>query len=158
MQVAMPGSYGYNRRRCAFAHGRTVVYVYVWHYIAGLAVAALIIMIALNALNSSAKASRESFARAAPAVARVLKVGKSTASHSYRGVVIDLLIQVHPRGAEPYELNTMWAIDPDAVSKVQVGKTLDIKIDLQDPTKIYSNEIWARSLGVMKEPIRKSGD
>ncbi len=131
---------------------------FVWPYIAGLALAVLIVMIALNALHAGAEKSRESFARAAPAVARVLQVGKSTTSRSYRAVVMELQIQVHAPGAEPYELSTIWAIDHQAVSKVHVGKTLAIKIDPQDPRKIYSNEAWGRSLGVMKRPIDKSSD
>src|SRR5512141_1591234 len=117
---------------------------FVWPFIAGLPLAALIVLIAINVLNTSAKKSRDAFARAVPAVARVLRVGKATTSRSYRGVVIDLLIQVHVSGTEPYELNTMWAVDTPDVAKTQVGQTFAIKVDPQDHNKIYSDETWAR--------------
>jgi hypothetical protein len=130
----------------------------VWVYLAGLLIAALIVMIALNLFYAGARKSRESFARAAPAVARVLQIGKSTTSRSYRGVIMELRIQIHLPGIEPYDLSTLWAIEAPDVGRVQVGKTFAIKIDPQDHNKIYSGEIWGRSLGIMKEPISKSGE
>jgi hypothetical protein len=73
-------------------------------------------------------------------------------------MVMDLLIQVHRSGVEPYELSTMWSIEPAAVPRVQAGQTFAIKVDPLDRTRIYSGETWAKSLGVMKHPIDKSGD
>ena len=133
------------------------MHAFVWPYIAGLLFAALVVMLALNALYAGSRKSRESFARATPALARVLEVGNSTTSRSYRGVVMELRIQVHPPSGEPFELGTLWAIEPSAVARMQVGKTFAIKIDPQDHNKIYGGETWARSLGVMKEPINSSG-
>ncbi len=131
---------------------------FIWPYLAGLLVAALIIMIVMNALYASSKRSRESFERARPATARVLQVGSSTTSRSYRGVVMELRIQIHVTGLEPYELDTLWAIDPSVSAKMQVGKTFAVKVDPEDHSKIYAGEGWARSLGVMKNPIKSGGE
>jgi hypothetical protein len=129
-----------------------------WNYIAMFTVAGALVWIGLTTLHENARRERESFERSVPALARVLMVGNSTPSRSYGTMVMDLLIQVHRPGVLPYEISTIWSVEPAAVPKVQVGQTFAIKIDPQNPNKIYSGETWARSLGVMKEPIKKSGN
>jgi hypothetical protein len=88
----------------------------------------------------------------------VLKVANSTPSRSYGTILMDVLIQVHRPGVQPYELSTMWSVEPGAVTKMQAGQTFSIKVDPLNPNKIYSGETWAHSLGVMKNPIELSGD
>jgi hypothetical protein len=124
-----------------------------WNYIALFTAVAAIVWLGMNALHESARRQRESFARSVPGVARVLKVGNSTASRSYRAMVIDLLIQVHRPGVLAYELSTIWSVEYSALPRVQVGQTFAIKVDPLDPKKIYSGETWAHSLGVKKQPI-----
>lgn len=130
----------------------------VWNYIAYFAVATALVLFGMRALRERAQRDREAFERAIPGVARVLKVGNSTPSRSYGAYVMDLLIQVHRPGLAPYELSTMWSVQPGSVPKMQPGQTFAIKIDPQNPNKIYSGESWAHSLGVMKTPISKSGE
>jgi hypothetical protein len=125
-----------------------------WNYIAYFLAATALIWIGLSVLRSRALRDRESYDRSVPGVARVLKIGKTTASRSYGAMVMDLLLQLHRSGVEPYELSTIWSVEPSAVPKVQVGQTFAVKIDPLDRTKIYSAEKWARSLGVMKTPIK----
>ncbi len=126
-----------------------------WNYIAYLLAAAAVVWLGLNFLRDRALKDRVPFDRAVPGVARVLKIGKSTPSRSYGTVIVDLLIQLHRAGEEPYELSTMWSVDPGAIARVQVGQTFAVKIDPLDRTRVYSAETWAKSLGVMKTPIDK---
>lgn len=126
----------------------------LWNYIAYFVAATAVVMFGLRALSRQAGRERESFARSVPGTARVLKVANSTPSRSYGAIVMDVLIQVHRSGVEPYELSTMWSVDPGGVPKMQTGQTFAIKVDPLDRNRIYSAETWARSLGVMKNPIR----
>ena len=124
------------------------------NYLAYFLAATAVALVGLKFLSDRALGDREAFARSVPGTARVLKVGNSTPSRSYGAIVMDLLIQVQRSGVEPYELSTMWSVDPGSVSRMQPGQTLAIKVDPLDPSRIYSAETWARSLGVMKHPIR----
>ena len=82
---------------------------FAWNYVAFMAAVLALVLVGLGFLNNGARLNRESFARSVPAVARVLKMGRSTSSRSYRAVIVDLLIQVHRPGVEPYELSRIVA-------------------------------------------------
>ncbi len=123
------------------------------NYLAFFAAATALALLGLNALRERARRDREAFERAVPGVARVLKVANTTPSRSYGAIIMDLLIQVRRAGVEPYELSTMWSVDPGAESRLQAGQTFAVKIDPLDRNRIYSAETWTHSLGVMKKPI-----
>jgi hypothetical protein len=125
----------------------------VWNYIAYFAAATVVILVALRTLRDRAARDRAAFERSVLGTARVLKVGNTTPSRSYNATVMDLLIQVQRPGVEPYTLSTIWTVEPSAVPKVQPGGTFAVKVDPLDRTRIYSAESWAKSLGVMKNPI-----
>lgn len=130
----------------------------IWNYIAYFVAATAIVLFGMKALADRARRDQEAFARSVPGVARVLRIGNSTPSRSYGAMVIDLLIQVHRSGVEPYELSTMWSVEPASVGKVQPGQTFAIRVDPLDRNRIYSAETWAHSLGVMKKPLSKAGN
>ena len=123
------------------------------NYLAFFAAATALALLGLNALRERARREREAFERAVPGVARVLKVANTTPSRSYGAIIMDLLIQVHRAGVAPYELSTMWSVEPGAVPRLQAGQTFAVKIDPLDRNRIYSAETWTHSLGVMKKPI-----
>ncbi len=125
-----------------------------WNYIAYFLAATAIAWIGMNKLRERARQDRARYEHAVPGTARVLKVANTTPSRSYGTIIMDLLIQVHRNGVEPYELSTMWSVEPAAVARMQAGQTFAIKIDPLDRTRIYSAETWAHSLGVMKRPIQ----
>ncbi len=127
----------------------------VWTYLSFFVAATAIVIVGMYMLRERARKDREPYERAVPGVARVLKVGNTTPSRSYGAVIMDLLLQVHRSGVEPYELSTMWSVQPGSVAKMQAGQTFAVKIDPLDRTRIYSAETWADSLGVMKTPIAK---
>ncbi len=128
-----------------------------WNYLAFFGVAAAIALIGFNALRERARREREAFDRSVPGLARVLKVANTTPSRSYGAIIVDVLIQVHRPGVAPYELSTMWSVEPGAVSRLQAGQTFAVKIDPLDRNRIYSAETWTHCLGVMKNPISIDG-
>lgn len=125
----------------------------VSNYLAFFAAGAALALVGFSMLRERARRDREAFDRAIPGVARVLKVANTTPSRSFGAIIMDLLIQVQRPGVAPYELSTMWSVQPGAVSRLQVGQTFAVKIDPLNRDKIYSGETWTHSLGVMKKPI-----
>lgn len=125
-----------------------------WNYIIYFVAAAVIVVGGMNYLRERARRDWAPYDRAVPGVARVLKIANTTPSRSYGTIVMDLLIQVHRNGVEPYELSTMWSVEPGAVPRMQVGSMFAVKVDPLDRNRVYSGETWAHSLGVMKRPIK----
>ncbi len=124
-----------------------------WNYIAFFLVATVIGLVVMYYLGQQARREREPFDRAVPGVARILWVGNTGPSRSFGAIIMDLLIEVRRSGVEPYELSTMWSVDPGAVSKMKVGETFAIKVDPLDRTRVFSGEPWAHSLGTKKSPV-----
>ncbi len=93
-----------------------------------------------------AQQGQEAFARAVPATATVLSIGDSSTANGYGGVDVELRLQIMPFGRSPYKVRTVWSVEPAALSKIQPGSTVAIKIDRDHPRKIYSAEEWAESL------------
>ncbi len=106
-------------------------------------VAVFIVMVCAAYLSGLKR--RDDFRRATPATARILKVGKSYDSGTYGGYDVDLVLEVLPANAAPYELKTTWSVEPLAVSKLKQGDSLAIRISSKDPQKIYSAVDWAWS-------------
>ena len=123
------------------------------NYLAYFLAATALILVLMRVLSNSARKDREAFARSVPGKALVLKVGNSTLSRSHGAMIMDLLIQVQRAGVQPYELSTMWSVQPGSVPKVRAGQTLAIKVDPLDPQRLFSAEAWANNLGVKKQPI-----
>jgi hypothetical protein len=125
----------------------------VWNYLAFFVGATALAWVVMKYLSDRSQQEREQYERAVPGVARVLKIASTTPSRSYGTILMDLLIQVHRNGVEPYELSMIWSVEPGAVNKMRAGETFAIKVDPLDRTRVYSGETWAHSLGVMKKSI-----
>ncbi len=107
--------------------------------------AALLVGLAFYHMYLDAQKARQAVDRAIPATARVLRVGASDASSD--GIDVDLTFEVTPPFGEPYKVKAAWSVEPLAISKLQEGSTLAVKIDAKDPWKIYSAENWAWAIG-----------
>jgi hypothetical protein len=84
-----------------------------------------------------------SIARATLATAKVISVGRSFTSSTGGSVNVELTLEVVPPNGIPFQNTSRWYIEPMAMSKVQEGTTLAVKIDADNPSKIYSGETWA---------------
>lgn len=90
---------------------------------------------------------RNRYARAVPASARIIKLGHSIGNGTYGGRIVNITLEVIPTGAAPYEVKSIWCVEPLALQKVKAGDSLAIRIDAKDPKEIYSAEPWAWNLG-----------
>jgi hypothetical protein len=99
----------------------------------------------------TAKKGRDNYARAVPASAKIVKIGKSYTSRNFGTVDVKLTIEVIPPAGPSYELSTTWFVEPASISKLKEGETYKIKIDPKDPKKVYSAEDWAQAMGQESE-------
>ena len=132
------------------------MHVGIWNYIVYFLAAFALAFIGQRYLSDRAKHERDAYDRSIAGTARVLQVGRTTRSRSFGTLVMDLRIQVHRPGLEPYELDTIWSVQAGSESRMQAGQTFAIRVDPQDPQRIYSGETWAQKLGVSKmlDPLR----
>jgi hypothetical protein len=54
-----------------------------------------------------------------------------------------LTLKVEPPGAEPFTTVVEWFVDPVMQSYLQPGSPLSVKIDANDPRRVYPNLDWA---------------
>jgi hypothetical protein len=114
-----------------------------------IAIGAVVLFLVFELWQSSrvAKKETDAIARGIPATAKVIHVGHSESSSG--GVDVNLTFEVAPPGGPIYKVKTIWSVEPLSVSKIQEGCTVALKIDANDPQKLYSMEDWAWALGQM---------
>ncbi len=113
----------------------------------------VLVVIAVGAvlyfLYRSAKKTNENMAQAVPATATVTRVVDSASGgRNNGGVDIEMVLNVRSPNGSPYETRTSWTVEPAAISKVQEGCSVAVKIDHKDPKRIYPAEEWAEFLDV----------
>lgn len=93
-------------------------------------------------LSKWAKQNKINQANAKPAKAKIL-----SASQSFNGGDISRLIfftfEINNGYSEPYTAGAGWFVDTLHFSKIQEGNIIDVKVDRDDPKKIYPSESWA---------------
>ncbi len=56
---------------------------------------------------------------------------------------VDLRLQVDAPGGQKYSATTAWIVDSYALAQLQPGQPVSVKIDPDDPQKVYPNVSWA---------------
>jgi hypothetical protein len=82
-------------------------------------------------------------ARSQPAQAKVLEIGKSIAQVRNGTTIVKLRIEVMPANTDTYPVTTVWEIQQAALSQIQPGQYVAVKIDADDNQIIYPNVGWA---------------
>jgi hypothetical protein len=81
---------------------------------------------------------------ATPAQAKVVAVGRSHNQKNQGTVIIHLRLEVRPPQGEPYEVRTVWEVEPAVIAKVQEGQQVAVKIDQEDSNIIFPRVPWAQ--------------
>lgn len=89
------------------------------------------------------KGTRARFDQSLPASAQVIEVGNSYNERSGYGMSVALRLQVTPADGSPYPVISVWEVQPTHAEDIQVGKTLEIRIDKQNPKVIFPVADWA---------------
>jgi heme/copper-type cytochrome/quinol oxidase subunit 2 len=64
---------------------------------------------------------------------------------SLAGMVrVKMKLEVHLRGEAPYEADTTWLVEEEALGYVEVGKEVPVKVDPTAPQFVYPQASWAR--------------
>lgn len=86
----------------------------------------------------------ERFEKALVADAVVKSITDTKVMGDMRGKIkMDLNLEVYLKGDGCYEISTSWIVDVSAVSMVQPGETVSVKVDKDDKSKIYPGVNWA---------------
>jgi len=104
-----------------------------------------VVMMRLGGKVDADNAAR--FAQAQMGRATVKQVGQSYHAKSGGGIITDLTLDVLPESGALYQAAVKWRVERSAISKVQAGQSLTVKIDRDDPQRIYPIETWARFIG-----------
>ncbi len=94
--------------------------------------------------RNSTKADELRIKQAIPgATAKVVALGNSYASKRYGTMSVGLRLEIMPPSGEPYPIISVWEIQPAHAPDVQVGCTIPVKVDAQNPKIIYPDVPWA---------------
>jgi hypothetical protein len=107
-----------------------------------LVVGALAVYFVRSGRTEKALAGRMAQARPG-AMAKVIELGSSYASRNYGDVSVAMRLEVVPAFGPAYQTISVWQIQPIHVTEVQVGKSLPVKVDAQNPKIIYPDVPWA---------------
>jgi hypothetical protein len=59
-------------------------------------------------------------------------------------VRVKMKLEVHLRGEESYQAETLWLVEEEALGYVEVGKEVPVKVDPTAPQFIYPHGSWAK--------------
>jgi hypothetical protein len=114
------------------------------------AMAAFIILLTLTLLTLDYLGKvriRNNYARAIPASAKIIKMGRWFDNGTYGGRIVNITLEVIPTDAAPYQVKNIWCLEALALPKVKPGDTIAVRIDPKHPQEIFSAETWAWNLG-----------
>ena len=93
--------------------------------------------------------------QATPAEAKVIQVGRSLLQKNQNTTNIRLRLEVTPKDRPPYQTTVTWDVEQAAIPKVQEGKQVPVKIDVENPNIVYPRVGWAEYYWVYSETEAK---
>ncbi len=81
--------------------------------------------------------------RAVWAWAKVLNAQRGLTDSGNR-VHVEMQLEVHFPGSQPYHATTTWLVEPESLAYVEAGKEISLKVDPLDPQYVYPNGPWAK--------------
>ncbi|WP_433936757.1 hypothetical protein AB3662_18995 [Sorangium cellulosum] len=86
----------------------------------------------------------ERTARARAAQARVVSSRTRGTFEDGAMAFVDLRLEVQPSSGAAYLANTEWEMNTSSLSMVEPGKPVAVKIDSDDPERVYPDVGWAK--------------
>ena len=83
--------------------------------------------------------------RAVWAWAKILSSSQGPVS-TFHMARVELELEVHMPGTPAYQAKTTWLVDQEALTYVEEGKEITLKVDPLGPQYIYPNGSWAKPL------------
>lgn len=107
-----------------------------------------------KAKQDSAKLAMR-LAQATPAEAKVIQVGRSLDQKNQGAVNVRLRLEVTPKDHPSYQTTVTWDVQTASIPKVQEGKQVPVKIDVENPNIVYPRVGWAEFNWVYSETEKK---
>jgi hypothetical protein len=108
-----------------------------------LVIAGIIIWLKRDFLKLSkwAKENKKRQAAAKPAKAKIISASQGIQGGEIKKMIF-LTFEINDGFTAPYIASAGWFIDSLHLSKIQEGTMLDVKVDIEDPNKIYPAASW----------------
>lgn len=95
-----------------------------------------------NKLSKWAKQNKINQANAKPAKAKIISASQGVQSGDISKMIF-LTFEINNGYNEPYTAGAGWFVDSLHLNKIQEGNVINVKVDSNDPKKIYPSESWA---------------
>jgi hypothetical protein len=93
-------------------------------------------------LSNWAKESRQRQAASKPAKAKIISVSQGIQGGNIKKMIF-FKFEINDGFRQPYTASAGWFVDTLHLNKIQEGMELDVKVDSDDPHKIYPANSWA---------------
>ncbi len=106
----------------------------------------VVIILVFNRMNPQKKKEADNPAtRLAGAIWGWATVLSATSTPAKTGDMlrVELELEVHVPGLEPYAARTVWMVNPEAAEYVAVGKDVSVKVNPSSPKYVYPHASWA---------------
>lgn len=95
-----------------------------------------------NNLSSWAKQNKINQANAKTAKAKIISASQGLQGGDISKMIF-LTFEINNGFNEPYTATAGWFVDSLHLNKIQEGSIIDVKVDRDNPKKIYPSESWA---------------
>ncbi len=95
-----------------------------------------------TSLSKWAQESKRRQAQAKPAKAKIVSVSQGIQGGDIKKMIF-LTFEINDGFTAPYTAAAGWFVDTLHLNKIQEGSVIDVKIDIDDPQKIYPAASWA---------------
>lgn len=93
-------------------------------------------------LSKWAQESKRRQAQAKPAKAKIISVSQGVQGGDISKMIF-LTFEINDGFTAPYTASAGWFVDALHLNKIQEGSIIDVKVDADDPQKIYPAASWA---------------
>lgn len=93
-------------------------------------------------LSKWAEENRQRQQAAKPAKAKIISVSQGIQGGDIKKMIF-FTFEINDGFKSPYTASAGWFVDTLHLNKIQEGMELDVKIDREDPQKIYPANSWA---------------
>ena len=95
-----------------------------------------------TSLSKWAQESKRRQAQAKAAKAKIISASQGIQGGNIKKMIF-LTFEINDGFTVPYTASAGWFVDTLHLSKIQEGSVIDVKIDIDDPNKIYPAHSWA---------------
>lgn len=95
-----------------------------------------------SSLSKWAQENKRRQAQAKPAKAKIVSASQGIQGGDIKKMIF-LTFEINDGFSAPYNAAAGWFVDTLHLSKIQEGFVIDVKVDIDDPDKIYPAASWA---------------